>query len=90
MSRPWYDTKTGELLLDDYVTQLPSYQRYTEDLVVTDEELLTQGRTVVTKLRKLEAKLPPEVRELATDALCELAVYVALDRLRQTPSYAKP
>jgi hypothetical protein len=85
VNRPWFDPKTGVLLLDDYVSR-PSYRKVMEDGVVTDDELSEQAHRVVDLLRKLEAMLSPEARSVATDAFCELAVLHALARQRQVSS----
>jgi hypothetical protein len=82
VNRPWFDPKTGTLLLDDYVSR-PSYRKVMEDGVVTDAELAEQAERVVSLLRSLEGMLSPEARDVATDTLCELAVLFALERQNQ-------
>ena len=82
MSRPWFDPETGVLLLDEYVARMPSYRDVIEDATVTDAELAEHADRTVTLLRRLETLLSPEAREVATDALCELAVLYALTRSR--------
>jgi len=77
--RPWFDPSTGDLLFDDYVAELPSYQRVMADEVVTAAEMAAQEARVRNLFRALERKLPPEVRDVATEALCELAVLVELE-----------
>lgn len=72
--RPWFDGETGDLLFDSYVPKRPSYRRVLEDAVVTDEEIDEQVEMVTALFRRLAQSLSPEARELATDALCELAV----------------
>ena len=42
MSQPWFDSKTGTLLLDEYVSQRPSFRKVMEDSVVTDEEVTSK------------------------------------------------
>ncbi len=74
MSKPWFDPETGVLMLDRYVMEMPSFRAITEDRVVTDAELAEQSDHVVALLKELEARLDPATRELATAALCELAV----------------
>jgi hypothetical protein len=86
MSQPWFDPETGTLLLDEYVSRRPSFRKVMEDNLVTDEEVAEQTRRVIALLRDLEGRLAPEVRAVATDALCELAVLYALERHHQISS----
>jgi len=81
--KPWYDSKTGFLLLDEYVAEMPSFQKIMEDGVVTDEELAQQARLVTASLQKLEATLSPAAKAVATETLCELAVLHALQQYRK-------
>jgi hypothetical protein len=74
MSQPWFDQETGQMLFEKYVVERPSFQAITEDSVVTDAELSRQTEIVSSLFRKLEDQLPPEVKSLATEALCELSV----------------
>ncbi len=83
MSLPWFDRESGTLLLDEYVSARPSFRKVMEDGVVTDEEVTTQAHHVLDLLRRFEAMLSPEVRSVATDVLCELAVLYALERQHQ-------
>ncbi len=78
MDRPWFDPKTGDLLFDDYVAELPSFQKVMADAVITDAEVEEQEQRVVELFRRLERKLAPEVRDIATETLCELAVLLEL------------
>ena len=83
--RPWFDSETGVLLVDEYIAEMPSFQRITADAVITDEELAGQSERVVTLLHELEDELSPRAKELVTEVLCELAVLDALhlQRLEQ-------
>ncbi len=81
MNRPWFDPETGLLLLDAYVVELPSYRAILADSVVTNDEVVEQGHRVVELLARLERMLSPEAQMLATEALCELAVLYALERV---------
>ncbi len=81
--RPWFDADTGHLLLDEYVADMSSFRRIMEDDFVTDEELRDHALLVTDILRKLEQALEPAQREMATDALCELAVFYAITRVRE-------
>lgn len=74
MSRPWFDKTTGGLLIDDYVNEMPSFRKVMADNVVTSEEFAAQALKVNGLLQQLETMLPPEVKTVATSALCELAV----------------
>lgn len=78
MSKPWFHPETGVLMLDQYVMEMPSFRAIYEDRVVSDEELVGQSERVVALLKQLEDELDPRLRELATSALCELAVLNAL------------
>jgi len=80
MKRPWFDDETGLLKLDEYVQSMPSFRTIMEDGVVTDAELDQHALRVVELLRELERRLPAELQELSTEALCELAVLYALQR----------
>ena len=80
MNRPWFDPETGALLLDEYVAEMPSFQKVIEDQVVTEREVTQQAERVVECLKNLEDSLPETTRSSATDALCELAVLYALER----------
>jgi hypothetical protein len=82
MNKPWFDARTGTLLLDDYVAMEPYFQKILGDGTVTDSELAEQTQRTETLLRKLEAMLPPEVKDLATEALCALMALYILDRSR--------
>lgn len=82
MKRPWFDAETSLLLLDEYVTTMPSFQKVMADSVVTDEELEQQTERTIQLLKKLERMLSPEAQETATDALSELAVLFTLQQQR--------
>jgi len=82
MNKPWFDPETGLLLLDEYVAEMPSFQKITADQLVTDEEFTEHAHRVVNLLKALEETFSPEQKSLATDALCELAVLYALARIR--------
>lgn len=83
--KPWFDPKTGILLFDQYVVEMPSFQKVLADNVVTNEEFVAQAEKVVGLLHQLETMLTPEARTVCTTALCELAVLNAIMHLR-TPS----
>ncbi len=72
--RPWFDAQTGVVLLDEYVTEMDSYEKIVQDRVVTDAEIAEQARRVVSLLQDLEGMLSPEAKAKATEALCELSV----------------
>jgi hypothetical protein len=74
MAKPWFDPNTGDLLFDDYVATMPSYQRVLEDARVSPGEVEEQADRVLELLKQLDAALTPDARDLATDVLCELAV----------------
>lgn len=80
MSKPWFDSKSGILLLDEYVVEMPSFQRICQDEVITEEELQEHVTRTTDLLRKLENMLSPEAKAVATEALCELAVMYSLQR----------
>ena len=76
--KPWFDQETGTLLLDEYVAELDSYRRIVEDETITDDELVEQTQRVTSLLQQLEETLSPEAKDIATEALGELAVLNAL------------
>jgi hypothetical protein len=78
MDKPWFDSETGTLLLDEYVVEMDSYRRIVEDETITDAELVEQTQRVASLLRRLEEALSPEAKAIATEALGELAVLNAL------------
>lgn len=80
MNKPWFDPKTGILLLDEYVAEMPSFQKIMADNIVTDEEITEHAQNVVSLLKKLEVLLTPELKSLTTKALCEMAVLYALQQ----------
>jgi len=82
MNRPWFDPETGLLMLDEYVLQMPSFKKIMADDRITEDEVMEQAAAVTDKLKQLDAALSPELKSLATDALCELAVLYAVVRLR--------
>jgi ferritin-like protein len=82
VAKPWFDADTGVLKLDEYVAEMPSYQKIMADQVVTDEEVESHVQQVTGLLQRLDQSLPDDLKELATDALCKLAVLYALQRRR--------
>ena len=84
MSKPWFDSQTGCLLLDEYAANSPAFRNILADGVVTDSELAEQGRRVVSLLKELETRLPAESRDLATDALIQMAVLYAIQKHYET------
>lgn len=85
--KPWFDPDNGVVLFDQYVAEMPSFQKVLADNVVTNEEFVAQAEKVVGLLHQLESMLTPEARTVCTTALCELAVLNAFMNLRaQAPS----
>lgn len=82
--KPWFDPKTGFLLLDEYVAEMSSYQGVMADGVVSDQELSEQAQRVTSLLKRLETALSPDMKVLATEALCELAVLHSLQHHHTT------
>jgi hypothetical protein len=80
--KPWFDPETGDVLLDNYVAEMDSYRKITSDAMVTDEEIREQAQRVASLFRQLEGMLSPEAKQVATDALCELAVLNVLHARR--------
>jgi flagellin-specific chaperone FliS len=78
MDKPWFDSETGTLLLDEYVVEMDSYRRIVEDETITDAELVEQTQRVASLLRQLEETLSTEAKAIATEAVSELAVLNAL------------
>jgi hypothetical protein len=73
MGKPWFDPETGVLMLDEYITSLPSYEKYVADGIITPTEVAEQAQNLAKSLQKLEQSLSPEQHALATEALCETA-----------------
>lgn len=83
MDKPWFDAETGVIKLDEYVAEMPSFKKIMADDQVSDDEMMQHCTRVTEALRELEAALTPEQKTLATTALCELAVFYALQRYRE-------
>ncbi len=73
MEKPWFDPETGVLMLDEYITSLPSYKKIVADGIITPAEVAEQAQNLAQSLKKLEQSLSPEQHALATEALCETA-----------------
>ncbi len=73
MEKPWFDPETGFLVLDNYISELPSYKKYVADGIITPDEVAEQALNVAERLKKFEESLSSEQHALATDALCETA-----------------
>ncbi len=78
MNKPWFDPKTGFLILDEYVAEMPSFQKVMADGIITDDEIAYHAKNVVSLLKQLESSLTPELKNLTTKVLCELTVLHAL------------
>jgi hypothetical protein len=85
MDVPWFDEQSGTVLLDEYVVTRESYQRITADQEITEGEVRAQVQRVIELLKQLEGMLASEVKEVATEALCELAVLHVLRTHQQAP-----
>jgi hypothetical protein len=83
MGRSWFDPHSKILKLDEYVLENASFQKIMADTVVTDEEMEEQSQRTLALLQKLETMLSPEIREVATETLSELAVLYALQHHHQ-------
>jgi hypothetical protein len=73
LDKPWFDD-SGALLFDEYVMKADSYQKITEDSVISGEELVGQAERVTGLLKQLESMLSPEAKSVATSVLVELSV----------------
>lgn len=80
MNKKLFDEKTGMLLLDEYICEMPSFRKIMEDSVITEDEVMAQTEKVVELLKRLERVLQPEERELLIETLCEIAVLYAVSR----------
>lgn len=78
MHKPWFDSRTGHILFDEYILEMPSFQAIRTERVVTEEDIEQQAIRVAELLKRLEAELTPGTRLLAGEVLCELAVLYAL------------
>lgn len=80
MSKNLFDEKTGMLLLDEYIYEMPSFRKIMEDGVISSDEVMAQSERVISLLKRLESVLQPEVRELLIETLSEIAVLYAVSR----------
>ncbi len=71
MGKPWFDAETGVLMLDDYITSLPSYKTYVADGIIIPSEVAAQAQHLAASLKKLEESLSPEQHAQEKKALCE-------------------
>lgn len=78
MNKNLFDEKTGMLLLDEYIYDMPSFRKIMKDGVITRDEVMGQSEKVITLLKRLEAVLQPEEKELLIETLCEIAVLYAI------------
>lgn len=78
MRKPWFDSRTGHVLFDEHIFEMPSFQAIRTESLVTEEDIEQQANRVNGLLRRLEAELTPDTRVLAGEVLCELAVLYAL------------
>ena len=86
MDLPWFDEQSGTVLLDDYVVTRESYMRVMADQEITEAEVREQVQKVTGLLKQLESLLAPEAKQVATEALCELAVLHVLRMQQQAPA----
>ncbi len=82
MMKKLFDKDTGYLLLDEIVFERNSYQAILEDNVITDDEVVKQTNRVVELFKKLDEKLDQKEKELAVDAIAELAVLYQINALK--------
>lgn len=78
-----FDEKTGYLKLDELVEERASFRKVMEDGRVTDEEMQEQAKLVIAHMKKIEAQLGEEEKELLSDVLCELAVLYVMNAFRE-------
>jgi hypothetical protein len=88
MARQWFDPESGFLKLDEYVADVPSFKKIMADDIVTDEEVTKHSEQVVTLLKELDTTLPDDIKEKVMEALCQLSVLYAIQRVyeRQSPT----
>lgn len=77
-----FDETNGLLLLDELVFSMPSFQKIMEDNKVTDDEIMEQSEVVVDLLKKVDATLKKEDRDLVLKAICEMAVLYQLNYMK--------
>ncbi|OPY55898.1 MAG: hypothetical protein A4E55_02353 [Pelotomaculum sp. PtaU1.Bin035] len=80
MNKPWFDSETDILLLDEYIAEMPSFKKILADGVVEEQEITEQVHKVISLMKRLEAMLSPEAKDVTTDIFCELAVLYAIER----------
>jgi len=84
----WFDPATGAFRLDETVAEMASFRKIMADGRVTEQEYSAQAQLVSQCMRELEAALPPEIKSIATRAICELAVLQTIQGIASHPSEA--
>jgi hypothetical protein len=79
----WFDAKSNQLLFDQYVTKMDSWQQATSDGVIEPSEIDRQAERVTQLLRALEPKLSDELHAQLTQALYELAVLYGMVQMSE-------
>ncbi len=80
MGEPWFDETTGLFRMDEIVAQRESFRKIMGDQVVTDEEVERQARSVISKLKRVHAALPDDLRAEVLDLLVEMSVLYAVQK----------
>jgi hypothetical protein len=84
VKRKWFSDLDGGVLFDEMAQATPSFQSILADGEVTDDELVGQASKTSDLFRELDARLPPDLHDLAGRAITELAVLYAIQAHRQT------
>ncbi|MHA1739739.1 MAG: hypothetical protein ACTSWD_14210 [Candidatus Heimdallarchaeota archaeon] len=74
MHKPLFNPTTGEILIEKYVSEMPSFQKIMEDNLVEPHEIAEQNARVIKLLHRLENTVSDDVQDMITELLCELAV----------------
>jgi hypothetical protein len=85
--KPWFDTKTGVIAIDDDVTAADSYRQAMADGIVDPEEIEAHSRRLLELLRELDDRLEGDLKDKVREALVELAVLYALERVYENQQH---
>lgn len=70
----WFSDEGDEVMFQQYVGRMESWQKAMADGTITEEELKEQAQRVAGLLREVESKLDDDLHEKVSEALMEWAV----------------
>lgn len=74
----WFDSQTNQLLFNQYIDQMESWQKALADGVIEPSEVKEQADKVADMVRALEPQLSDEAHEALTQIFYEWAVLQAM------------